>query len=160
PNATVWDFLKPMVEQYDASVFSAPSFAQQLTIPQFLISPSIDPLSDKNKDLPQTFIDSVLERFNIPKDKPLVTQVSRFDYLKDPVGVIEAYRLVKPYVDCQLLLVGGSATDDPEGAKVLADVKEKAAGDNDIHILELPPTSHVEINALQRASTVIIQKSL
>jgi trehalose synthase len=160
PNAKVWGFLKPMIEQFDASVFSAPSFSQQLSIAQFLISPSIDPLSDKNKDLTQEFIDQVLERFGITKDKPLVTQVSRFDYLKDPVGVIEAYRLVKPYVDCQLLLVGGSASDDPEGAQVLAEVKEKAAGDPDIHILELPPTSHLEINALQRASTVIVQKSL
>ncbi len=160
PNAKVWNFLKPLIELYDASVFSAPSFSQNLAIPQYLISPSIDPLSDKNKDLPQDFIDKVLHRFSIPKDKPLVTQVSRFDYLKDPVGVMEAYRLVKPYVDCQLLLVGGSATDDPEGSQVLAEVKEKAAGDLDIHILELPPTSHLEINALQRASTVIIQKSL
>jgi trehalose synthase len=117
-------------------------------------------LSDKNKELSPSFIDSVLERFQIPKDKPLVTQVSRFDYLKDPVGVIQAYRLVKPYIDCQLLLVGGSATDDPEGAKVLAEVKLEAEDDPDIHILELPPTSHLEINALQRASTVILQKSL
>jgi trehalose synthase len=160
PNPKVWNFLKPLVELYDASVFSAPSFSQQLSISQYLIAPSIDPLSDKNKDLPKEYIDSILERFQIPKDKPLITQVSRFDYLKDPVGVIEAYRLVKPYIDCQLLLVGGSATDDPEGAKVLAEVKEKAAGDPDIHILELPPTSHLEINALQRASTVIIQKSI
>jgi trehalose synthase len=160
PNAAVWDFLRPLINLYDASVFSAPSFVQQLPIPQYLIAPSIDPLSDKNKDLPQEFIDQTLERFQITKDKPLVTQVSRFDYLKDPVGVIEAYRLVKPYIDCQLLLVGGSATDDPEGAKVLAEVKEKAAGDPDIHLLELPPTSHLEINALQRASTVIIQKSI
>ncbi len=160
PNPTVWNFLKPLIELYDASVFSAPSFAQQLKLPQFLIAPSIDPLSDKNKELPQEYIDSVLERFQIPKDKPLVTQVSRFDFLKDPAGVIDAYRLVKPYIDCQLLLVGGSATDDPEGAKVLAEIKEKAKGDSDIHILELPPTSHLEINALQRASTVIIQKSL
>jgi trehalose synthase len=68
--------------------------------------------------------------------------------------------LVKPYIDCQLLLVGGSATDDPEGAQVLADVKAEAGDDGDIHILELPPTSHLEINALQRASTVILQKSL
>ncbi len=160
PNARVWEFLKPLVQLYDASVFSSPRFSQELAIPQFLISPSIDPLSDKNKELPKEFIDSVLERFQISKDKPLVTQVSRFDYLKDPVGVIEAYRLVKPYVDCQLLLVGGSASDDPEGAQVLAEVKEKAASDPDIYILELPPTSHLEINALQRASTVIIQKSI
>lgn len=160
PDPDVWGFLKPLIEQYDASVFSAPSFAQSLSIRQAMITPSIDPLSDKNKELPADFINSVLEQFQIPKDKPLVTQVSRFDYLKDPLGVIEAYRLVKPYVDCHLLLVGGSATDDPEGAKVLAEVKERAGNDPSIHILELPPTSHLEINALQRASTVILQKSL
>jgi trehalose synthase len=160
PNPKFWDFLKPLVEQYDASVFSAPSFAQQLGIRQCMITPSIDPLSDKNKELEPSFIDSVLERFAITREKPLVTQVSRFDYLKDPVGVIEAYRLVKPYVDCQLLLVGGSASDDPEGAKVLAEVRERAGNDPDIHILELPPTSNLEINALQRASTVVIQKSI
>jgi trehalose synthase len=89
-----------------------------------------------------------------------MTQVSRFDRLKDPLGVIAAYKLVKPYLDCQLLLVGGSATDDPEGAQVLAEVRECAEGDPDIHVLELPPTSHLEINALQRASTLVIQKSL
>ncbi len=160
PNAKIWDFLKPWVERYDASVFSSPSFAQQLAIPQALVTPSIDPLSDKNKDLPDSFIQDVLERFEIPNDKPLITQVSRFDYLKDPLGVIQVYKLVKPYVDCQLLLVGGSATDDPEGSKVLAEVRTAAEGDPDIHVLELPPTSHLEVNALQRASTVILQKSL
>jgi len=160
PVPQVWSFLKPLVEQYDATVFSAPSFSQELKVPQFLIAPSIDPLSEKNKELPPEFIQSVLQRFEILQDKPLVTQVSRFDRLKDPVGVIQAYRLVKPYVDCQLLLVGGSATDDPEGAQVLAEVREHAHGDPDIHILELPPTSNLEINALQRASTIILQKSL
>jgi len=160
PDPGAWGFLKPLVEQYDASVFSAPAFAQQLSIRQVLISPSVDPLSDKNRELPQDLVCSVLERFEIPNDKPLVTQVSRFDYLKDPVGVIEAYRMVKPYVDCKLLLVGGSATDDPQGAEVLAVVRERAAGDADIHILELPPTSHLEINALQRASAIILQKSI
>ncbi len=160
PNPAVWNFLKPLVDNYDASVFSAPPFARQLDIPQIMICPSIDPLSDKNKELEPSFIQSVLDRFGISKKKPLVTQVSRFDYAKDPVGVIKAYRMVKSYIDCQLLLVGGSATDDPEGAQVLADVKTEAADDPDIHILELPPTSHLEINALQRASTVIFQKSL
>lgn len=159
-NEKVWSFLRPIVEQYDASVFSAPSFGQTLNIRQVLIAPSIDPLSDKNKELPQDFIDSVLERFHIDRHRPLVTQVSRFDRLKDPVGVIEAYRLAKRYVDCQLLLVGGSAADDPEGAKVLVEVRERAGSDPDIHVLELPPTSHLEINALQRASTIVIQKSL
>jgi trehalose synthase len=160
PQVQIWKFLEPLVQQYDASVFSAPSFAQQLSIRQVLISPSIDPLSDKNKDLDQPFIDSVLDRFGIAKDRPIITQVSRFDWLKDPVGVVQAYRLVKPYLDCQLVLAGGSASDDPEGALVLKAVRECAGRDPDIHILELPPTSHLEINALQRASTVILQKSL
>lgn len=160
PQRAIWEFLEPVVSQYEASVFSAPGFAQQLSLRQVLIAPSIDPLSDKNKELPAEFIDSVLERFHIPKDKPIITQVSRFDRLKDPVGVIEAYKLVKPYIDCQLILAGGSATDDPEGAEVLAEVRNRADGDNDIHVLELPPTSHLEVNALQRASTVIVQKSL
>ena len=90
----------------------------------------------------------------------MVTQISRFDYLKDPLGVIDAFEQVQRRVDCQLVLAGGSADDDPEGAKVLQEVRKKAEGDLDIHILSLPPTSHVEINALQRASTVILQKSL
>jgi trehalose synthase len=156
----LWNFLKPMIEQYDACVFSAPAFSQKLLPRQILITPSIDPLSDKNKELPQEMIREILEKYHVHPDKPIVTQISRFDYLKDPIGVIEAYNMVKPYVDCQLILAGGSATDDPEGAKVLAEVQEKAGTDPDIHILALPPTSHLEINALQRASTVILQKSI
>jgi trehalose synthase len=160
PQPDVWNFLRPLVNEYDASVFSSPRFAQQTDVRQVLISPSIDPLSDKNREIPSGFIDSVLERFGIHKDRPIVTQVSRFDRLKDPLGVIETYQQVKPYIDCQLLLVGGSASDDPEGAAVLEEVQARAEQDPDIHILDLPPTSHLEINALQRASTVILQKSL
>lgn len=160
PDRRVWDFLKPYVEQYDACVFSAPAFAQTLSIPQLLISPSIDPLSDKNKELDEEAIRGVLDRLHIPTDKPLVTQVSRFDRLKDPIGVIEVFEKVKPYADARLLLVGGSADDDPEGAQVLNEVRERAKGDSDILILCLPSTNHLEINAIQRASTVILQKSL
>lgn len=156
----VWNFLKPMVEYYDACIFSAPAFSQDLSIRQVLIAPSIDPLSDKNKELAPEVISQTLQRFNLDASRPIVTQVSRFDYLKDPVGVIEAYKLVKPYVNCQLVLVGGTAEDDPEGVKVLNEVMEKSAGDPDIHVLALSPTSHIEVNALQRASTVIIQKSI
>jgi len=159
-NAALWDFLRPMVEKYDASVFSAPMFAQDLPNRQILIAPSIDSLSDKNKELPDETVSKIMVQFNIDRSRPIVTQVSRFDYLKDPVGVIEAYKLVKPYVDCQLVLAGGTADDDPEGAQVLDQVREKAANDPDIHILCLHPASHIEINALQRASTVILQKSL
>lgn len=160
PHQGVWRFLKRFVDRYDAAIFSVPQFAQQLPIRQFLIAPSIDPLSDKNRDLSEETVRDLLHRLAIPRDKPLVTQVSRFDRLKDPLGVIEAFRLVRKSVDCRLLLVGGGASDDPEGAQVLAEIRERAHGDPDILILELPPTSHVEINAIQRASTVIVQKSL
>jgi trehalose synthase len=160
PNQDVWNFLEPFVFQYDAAVFSAPSFSRQLPMRQFLISPSIDPLSDKNRELPQQTIDSVLTKYSIPKDKPIITQVSRFDYLKDPVGVIQAFRLVRRSVDCRLVFAGGAASDDPESAKVLTEVRERAGNDPDIHILLLPLGSDIEINALQRASTIVVQKSL
>jgi trehalose synthase len=160
PHPPVWRFLRPLVNQYDACVFSSPRFSQRTDVRQVLILPSIDPLSDKNKELTSEFIGSVLERFKIHNDRPIITQVSRFDRLKDPIGVIEAYQLVKPYIDCQLLLAGGSAADDPEGIRVLEEVRDRAAHDPDIHVLELPPTSHLEINALQRSSSVILQKSL
>ncbi|MBI4063426.1 MAG: glycosyltransferase [Elusimicrobia bacterium] len=160
PDSQVWEFLKPYVEAYDACVFHAPSFAQKLTIPQIMIAPSIDPVSDKNRELEPHEVEAILERLKIPTDKPLVTQISRFDYLKDPLGVIEAFQKVNPYVDARLLLVGGMADDDPEGAQVLAQVQEKAKNNPDVIVLCLSPTSHIEINAIQRASAVILQKSL
>lgn len=160
PQKDVMEFLTGFIEKYDASVFSAPAFARQFKIPQVLISPSIDPLSDKNKDLPEETINSIVSGYGLDMERPIVTQISRFDYLKDPVGVIKVYKKVKKYSDCQLVLAGGGATDDPEGMKVLNEVREAAEGDEDIHILFLPPSSDIEINALQRASTIILQKSL
>ncbi|MBI2867600.1 MAG: glycosyltransferase [Chloroflexi bacterium] len=160
PDPRVWDFLRPLVVQYDAAVFSAPQFAQTLPIQQFLIAPSIDPLSDKNRDLEPGTVSAVLEKYQVPADKPIVTQVSRFDYLKDPVGLIQAFELVKRSIPCRLVLAGGTATDDPESEKVLEEVRVRAAGDPDIHVLLLPPGSDIEINALQRASAVVVQKSL
>ncbi|PIV06708.1 MAG: glycosyl transferase family 1 [Syntrophobacterales bacterium CG03_land_8_20_14_0_80_58_14] len=159
PKQKVWRFLKDFVVQYDAAVFSAPAFSPKLPIRQFLIAPSIDPLSDKNRELQREVIDGVLSKYGIPKDKPIITQISRFDRSKDPVGVIATYRLVKKHIDCRLLLAGGTATDDPEGQKVFEEVMESANGDPDIHILSMSQND-LEINALQRASTVIIQKSL
>jgi len=160
PQKDVMEFLTGFIEKYDASVFSAPAFARQFKIPQVLISPSIDPLSEKNKDLPEETITSIVSGYGLDLDRPIVTQISRFDYLKDPVGVIKVYKKVKKYTDCQLVLAGGGATDDPEGMKVLNEVREAAEGDDDIHILFLPPSSDIEINALQRASTIVLQKSL
>ena len=160
PCRDIWLFLKKFIEKYDVSVFSAPIFSRPLSIRQVLIPPSIDPLSDKNKELEPRFIDEVLNRFGIDKEKPIITQISRFDYLKDPIGVIKAFRLAKKYVDCQLVLAGGGARDDPEGEKVLEEVKNEASSSRDIFVIYLPPNSHLEINALQRASTIILQKSL
>ena len=160
PDLRVWDFLAPFVHRYDAAIFSSPAFARRLPLPQYLFYPSIDPLSDKNREVDPEVITEILHRFQIDARRPILTQISRFDRLKDPIGVVRAYQIVKRYFDCQLVLAGGGAADDPEGEAVLAEVREAAGKDADIHILDLPPWSALEINALQRASTIIIQKSL
>lgn len=160
PNSAVWDFLMQFVRQYDAALFSSPSFTRGLPIPQYLFYPSIDPLSQKNQELDPDFIQKTLEKFSIDSKRPILTQISRFDRLKDPLGVIQAYKQVRKYKDCQLVLAGGGAADDPEGGQVLSEAHAAAADDPDIHILDLPPWSALEINALQRASTIIIQKSI
>ena len=160
PHPDVWGFLRPMIEEYDATVFSSPAFSRQLMAPQYLFYPCIDPLSEKNKELDAAYIQKVCDDFGIDRSRPIVTQISRFDRLKDPVGVIQAYKLAKKYVDCQLVLAGGGATDDPEGAIVLQEVMDAAGEDPDVIILNLPPWSALEINALQRASTIVVQKSL
>jgi trehalose synthase len=159
PNRKYWQHLKGLVSNYHASIFSMPHFAQSLPHPQFLIAPSIDPLSDKNCELPDDEIGSVLDRLGIPEDLPLLTQVSRFDRFKDPVGVIEAFNRLGASAQARLVLAGGGATDDPEGAAVLEEVRDCANGNEKIHVLELPSDAHRTINALQRASTIVIQKS-
>jgi trehalose synthase len=160
PNPEVWSFLKPMVERFDAAIFSSQSFAQRLSIPQYLFYPCIDALSEKNKELDESYVQQICDDYGIDRSRPVVTQISRFDRLKDPLGVVKAYQMAKKYVDLQLVLAGGSASDDPEGAQVLAEVEDAAANDPDIIILNLPPWSGLQINALQRASTIIVQKSL
>lgn len=160
PDRRVWDFLHPYVDQYDAAIFSMPDFAQRLAVPQFMIAPSIDPLSDKNKELETAEVEKVLEKWHLDPQRPILTQISRFDRLKDPLGVIAAYRMVKKRHKCQLVLAGGGAPDDPEGAQVLQEVQVAADGDPDIHVLLLPPHSDLEINALVRGSTIIFQKSI
>jgi trehalose synthase len=160
PNGIVWDFLEKFVSRYDGAMFSSPEFSRQLPIPQYLFYPAIDPLSEKNRPLEPEFIAQVLARYQIDPHRPILTQISRFDRLKDPVGVIRAYRIVKRYLDCQLVLAGGGASDDPEGAVVLKEVLREAQNDSDIKVLELPAWAPLEVNALQRASTIVIQKSL
>src|ERR1700730_8004208 len=160
PDERVWEFLRPFVEQYDAAIFSSQSFARQLPIPQYLFYPCIDPLSEKNKDLPDSVVQKVCDEFGIDRSRPIVTQVSRFDRLKDPVGVVHAYKLAKKYVDCQLVLAGGGASDDPERAGGVQERKEAAGNEPHLIILEPPPWCAFEINAIQRASTIVLQKSL
>jgi len=160
PHPVAWTFIEPLIREFDAAVYHSPAFARELPLRQFFIPPSIDPLSDKNRELSQSQVEEILLRLGIKSDKPTVTQISRFDLLKDPLGVITAFNMVRQHIDCQLILAGGAAADDPEGELVLRLVREKVGDDPDIHILLLPPDSHLEINALQRFSRVILQKSL
>lgn len=160
PYRPVWKYLREFVKGYDASIWSLSAFVQPLSHPLYLIPPSIDPLSEKNIELPEKEISDFLDSWGIRRDIPILTQVSRFDRFKDPIGVIQSYRLVDQYVPVQLVLAGGGASDDPEGEQVLNDVRAYAGNDTKIHILELPPDAHRAINALQRGSDIVIQKSL
>jgi len=161
PHPPIWEALAPQVEDYDASIFSLDAFARPLPHPRYIIPPSIDPLSPKNEALPLTEVAAVREEFGLDPARPLLLQVSRFDRFKDPVGVIQAYRMAGKFAPgLQLVLAGGTASDDPEGEEVLAEVKEAAEGDPDLHILLLPPDAHRTINALQRAADIILQKSI
>jgi len=160
PNQQVWDFLRTYVELYDAAIFSSPLFSPQLKIPQYRFYPAIDPLADKNRELTGDYIDSVLEKYEIPRDKPIVTQISRYDPWKDPVGVIQAFKMARKHVDCRLLLVGDKAADDPEAEEILAQVNEAAGDDPDIKIIFLTHSIPTEINAFQRASDIVLQKSI
>lgn len=161
PFRPVWTYLRSLVSAYDASVFSLADFAQMLPHPSYLIPPSIDPLSAKNVDLPESDVDACCAGFGIDRTRPLVVQVSRFDRFKDPVGVVTAFRLAKSFVPgLQLVLAGGGAADDPEGEIVLREVESAAGGDPDIHVLLLPADANDVINALQRAADVVMQKSL
>ncbi len=160
PELYLWKFLRKYIVEYDASIFSIAKFSKTLRHPQYLIAPSIDPLSDKNRFLHKSEVEKVLRPFDIPRDKHMILQVSRFDRFKDPVGVVKAFRLVRKEIDCGLVLAGGLASDDPEGIEVLEEVRKAAGDDPDIKILLLEPKSDLVVNALQRKADVVIQKSV
>ncbi len=160
PYRRIWKYLRNFVALYDASVFSLADFAQAMPHPQYLIPPSIDPLSEKNIQLPEEEIHEVGRRFGLDPSLPLVIQVSRFDRFKDPLGVIEAYRIARKLTPLQLVLAGGEASDDPEGEAVLEEVRQATADDPSIHLLLLPADAHRTINALQRAADIVLQKSI
>jgi trehalose synthase len=159
PHRPVWTNLRDIVEKYDASIFSLNAFAQALPHPQYLISPSIDPLSNKNCDIPRSELKRVCRQVGLDCTRPVLLQVSRFDRFKDPLGVIQAYKIVRKTASVQLVLAGGGASDDPEGNIVYKEVVDAAQGDSDIHVLLLPPDAHRTINALQRIADIVIQKS-
>lgn len=161
PYRPVWKYVRRFLLDYDASVFSLDAFAQPMPHPVYLIPPSINPLSEKNIPLDRTAVREVLEEFGVDPDRPLVLQVSRFDRFKDPLGVIQAYRLAKEFVPgLQLVLAGGSAADDPEGEVVVKDVRKAAKDDPDIHVLSSGHYSERTINALQTGADIVLQKSL
>jgi trehalose synthase len=161
PHRPVWRYLRDIVAGFDASIFSLADFAQPLPHPEYLVPPSIDPLSDKNIALPPEEIGEIASRFGIDLERPLVAQISRYDRFKDPVGVVQAWRLARTYIPgLQLVLAGGGALDDPEGEAVLSEVHTAAGDESDVHVLLLPPDAHRAINALQSAAGVVMQKSL
>ena len=160
PIKEVWEHLTRYCGKFDAAIFSVEKFSQAMAIDQFIIPPAIDPISEKNRELREGEINETVVKFHIPKARPILLQVSRFDRFKDPTGVIKAYQIVKKYNDCILILAGSPASDDPESEMVLSETREVAGDDPDIHILLLPPFSDIEINALQRIATVVLQKSL
>src|SRR5262245_36398260 len=155
PDPTVWNYLRGFVEQYDAAVFSLPDYAQDLAIEQRFITPAINPFSAKNREMSDDEIADCLAHHQVPTDRPLVVQVSRFDRFKDPIGVIEAFRRAQQEVDCTLVLAGNNALDDPEGGLILDTIHRLA----DERVVILTADDANLINALQRRAAVVLQKS-
>lgn len=156
PNAELWHYLQSFIEQYDAVIESLDAYRQDLQTPQRTIPPAIDPFSIKNKELSEEEIDERLAHYDIPQDRPLVVQVSRFDRWKDPEGVIAAFKKARRDIDATLVLLGNVATDDPEGTEVYESLLDEQ--EERIRILSVEDTALV--NALQRRAAVVLQKSL
>jgi trehalose synthase len=163
-NEQVWEFFRPFVEQYDAAVFTMPEFVPESLQMDNVVHapPCIDPLSVKNLELADPFSHEIAKQYGIDPRQPIMCQISRFDPWKDPLGVLEAYRIVREQVpDAQLVLAGSMATDDPEGFRVWEEIEQARAGDRQIQLLSnLHQVGAVQINAFQRVSHVMVQKSL
>jgi trehalose synthase len=163
PNQELMHFLTAIIYQYDSLIFTLEQYVQEPLRSKkvAIIPPSIDPLSDKNKPLSHDLIFSVLDKYGIDAERPIITQVSRFDPWKDPLGVINVYKMVKKEMpSIQLLLVSSMAKDDPEGWLYFEKTARHAGEDDDIHLLtDLKGVGDIEVNAFQRASNVVLQKS-
>ncbi|MCK5147845.1 glycosyltransferase [bacterium] len=162
PSKELWDYFKHFLLKYDTMIVSNKHYLRsKLPINQRIIPPAIDPLSAKNKDLDDGIIPKTLDHFNIPIDKPILTQISRFDKWKDPLGVLDVFKKVKKEVDCRLILCGSMAADDPEGIDIYEEVKEQAGKLlNNGDVILLTVENNLLVNVLQRVSDVIIQKSI
>ncbi len=161
PNQWVWNYLKDFIENYDHFIVSLEKYKQNLSIPQSVIYPAIDPLTTKNKMASEKEINKYMSKFGIDRNIPIISQVSRFDKWKDPIGVIKIFEEVRQKVNCQLVLLGDFASDDPEGQKIFETVKErtkKSKYEKDIKVIVV--SNNFLVNCLQRASSIVIQKSL
>jgi trehalose synthase len=163
PYLPVRDFLKPYLLEYDAAIYTMEEYVGSgMSFPRlFLIPPSIDPLAEKNRQMDMEEARKIVSRFGIDIKRPVLVQVSRFDPWKDPLGVIDAYRIVKSHMpEVQLALVGSMATDDPEGMVYYAKTLRRSGEDFDIHVLSnLDGVHNREVNAFQVVGDVLIQKS-
>lgn len=162
PDPALWEFLRGFVLDYDRMVISHARYRRRgMPMKQWICPPAIDPLSPKNRDLSEAEIAGLLAKYGVPTDKPLVTQVSRFDKWKDPLGVLDVFSEVREHVDCRLVLCGSMAPDDPEGRMIYRQVEAAARGLIDAgDVILITAEDHLLVNALQRASAVILQKSL
>jgi len=162
PGDDLLDYLKTFILRYDTVILSNEKYQKEdIPVEQRVIHPSIDPLSPKNKDISTNLISAHLKKFGVNMDKPLITQISRFDKWKDPEGVIKVFRRVREKVDCRLVMCGSMATDDPESLKIYTKVYRSAKRLlEEGEIVFITSENQILVNALQRVSTVIIQKSL
>jgi trehalose synthase len=168
PNRRWWAALAPFLRPYDQAIFSTPEYVpESLDVRADTALPCIDPFRSKNYDLEPAEHQRVQRRYGLDPDRPVMLQVSRFDPWKDPLGVVEAYRIVKrerPAV--QLAYMASMASDDPEGREVYERVRAAAGDDPDVHLLALEvPAEGVEanardVNAMQRGADVVLQKSI
>jgi trehalose synthase len=162
PMRTLWNYLKMFILKYDAMIVSMDAFRKRdlpdHIMPQYIIRPSINPLNIKNVGISKTTISKYMEKMGISQDKPIISQISRFDKWKDPEGMVRIFRLIKKRVDCKLVLMGSMATDDPEGQNIFENIEKIVGDDKDIQLVMNAPD--IAVNALQRASSVVIQRSL
>ena len=162
PDKDLWDYFKQFILKYDKVIVSSKKYmSSDIPLDYKIITPGIDPLTPKNKPISDTVVEKYLRKYGVPNDKPLITQISRFDKWKDPVGVVEVFKRVREKIDCRLVLCGNMATDDPEGFVIFEQIKEEAKElIKSKDIILITAENNILVNALQRKSKVIIQKSI